>query len=67
MKTLSDIDQMLSRVMHDPTASSFVKRCIQESLNRDCVDVVNDLEWLNSIFSDRLNVMLKEAACNGTK
>lgn len=67
MKTLSEIDQMLSRVMHDPTASSFLKQCIQESLNRDCVDVVNDLEWLNSIFTDRLNAILKEASCNATR
>jgi len=50
-------DEALRAVLHDPTASWWLKRAIADVLRRDCVDAVNDAEYLLKLLTDRLEAI----------
>jgi hypothetical protein len=43
-------------VLNDPCSSRWLKESINKLLNRDCVDVMNDIETLSSLFCEFLPV-----------
>lgn len=67
MSHLSAIDSALQAALDDPSTSDFLKSVIRAAMNRDCVDVANELEWVSALFSERAAAVLEDATCNATK
>lgn len=55
------IEQLLQATLNDPVCSRFLKGIIRTGLERDAVDVANELEWVSALFSQRADAILKEA------
>lgn len=54
------IEQLLQAALNDPACSHFLKDVIRAGLERDAVDVANELGWVSALFSQRANAILKE-------
>ena len=67
MSHLSAIDKALQAALDDPSSSEFLKFVIRAAMDRDFVDVANELEWLSALFSQRVDAVLEDAQCNGMK
>jgi len=60
MNTSLTIEQLLQATLNDPVCSHFLKDIIRTGLERDAVDVANELEWVSALFSQRADAILKE-------
>ncbi|MEZ8029235.1 hypothetical protein [Enterovibrio norvegicus] len=49
-------------ILNDPSISVWLKQQIQASYERDILDVLNDLEQLQCIMTERLEALLSENA-----
>lgn len=50
-------DPAAEEVLSDPTTSTWLKRTLRESLERDPVDALNDVLALAGILEERLRTM----------
>lgn len=60
MNAALTIEQQLQAALNDPACSHFLKSVIRAGLERDAVDVANELEWLSALFSQRADAIFKE-------
>ena len=67
MTTVTQIEEQLRAALEDPSSSQFLKSIIRTGLERDPVDVANELEWVSAMFNHRVDALLKEHSCKGTK
>lgn len=55
------IDTIISQVISDPTASSWLRVSLQTALARDPMDAATDAEHLAALLSRRNDAILQEA------
>lgn len=46
---------MENLILSDPAASYWLKEQIEKTKERDCVDVLNDIEVLRNVILERIN------------
>ncbi len=56
---LNDHKNIVDEILNDKSSSFFIKEAIEKLEKRDIVDVLNDLEVLQSIYSLKLETILK--------
>jgi hypothetical protein len=64
-----EFDSAVNEILCDPAASSWLKTAMRESLERDPVDALNDVQALARIFEIRLCEMFELAdldQCSGS-
>jgi len=52
------LTEKIKKVLADPAASFWLKRAIEENLNRDPVDAANDAEVLYDVLEERCHLVL---------
>lgn len=54
-------DEEIQSVIASPTSSNWLRKALDESLLRDCVDAANDAELMSELLSRRCAVICGEA------
>ncbi len=55
-----EIDKRISWVLEHPTMSGWLKDALNSALDRNPIDVLNDLEVLNHLLRARSDVLLRQ-------
>ncbi len=55
--SLPEADQEIQKVLNDPGTSNWLRDALSHALSLDCVDAVNDADYLQRILTKRYNAL----------
>ncbi|EKT4478419.1 hypothetical protein QEL91_004146 [Pseudomonas putida] len=55
--SLSDTEQEIQKVLNDPGTSNWLRDALSNALLLDCVDAVNDADYLQRVLTKRYNAL----------
>jgi len=56
--SLPDTEQEIQKVLNDPGTSNWLRDALSHALSLDCVDAVNDADYLQRILTKRYNALI---------
>lgn len=59
--SLPEIEQEIRNVLGDPSTSNWLRNALSLALSLDCVDAVNDADYLQRILAQRYNALARIA------
>lgn len=60
--SLSETEQEIQKVLNDPGTSNWLRDALSNALSLDCVDVVNDADYLQRVLTKRYSALAEAHA-----